>query len=177
MFNNKLFRRPMSAFAFMAAMFVSATTISCTKDDDDKDNDVVEAETFSGKLTVTFKGSDFTTDNTIVRVSDVVFSNSDKTQGTLSLIFEKVKFVPQMPVSLDITVPGVAFKIVSKNKAEISGNGIVPLTGGKEYEMYAVTGLTGEITDENDSSRADDSISFRLKFGDYPTSYSGVEAD
>ena len=108
MFNNKLFRRPMSAFAFMAAMFVSATTISCTKDDDDKDNDVVEAETFSGKLTVTFKGSDFTTDNTIVRVSDVVFSNSDKTQGTLSLIFEKVKFVPQMPVSLDITVPGVA---------------------------------------------------------------------
>ena len=68
MFNNKLFRRPMSAFAFMAAMFVSATTISCTKDDDDKDNDVVEAETFSGKLTVTFKGSDFTTDNTIVGI-------------------------------------------------------------------------------------------------------------
>ena len=177
MFNNKLFRRPLSVMAFMASIFVSATTISCTKDDDDKDNDVVEAETFSGKLTVTFKGSDFTTDNTIVRVSDVVFSNSDKTQGTLSLIFEKVKFVPQMPVSLDITVPGVAFKIVSKNKAEISGNGIVPLTGGKEYEMYSVTGLTGKIVDDNDSSRSDDSISFSLKFGNFPTSYSGVEAD
>ena len=102
---------------------------------------------------------------------------TDKTQGTLSLIFEKVKFVPQMPVSLDITVPGVAFKIVSKNKAEISGNGIVPLTGGKEYEMYSVTGLTGEIVDDNDSSRSDDSISFSLKFGNFPTSYSGVEAD
>lgn len=98
--------------AFMASIFVSATTISCTKDDDDKDNDVVEAESLSGKLTVAYMGSDFTTDNVTVRVSDVVFSNSDKTQGTLSLIFEKVKFVPQMPVSLDITVPGVAFKIV-----------------------------------------------------------------
>lgn len=44
MFNNKLFRRPLSVMAFMASIFVSATTISCTKDDDDKDNDVVEAD-------------------------------------------------------------------------------------------------------------------------------------
>lgn len=167
----------MSVIAFMAAIFVSATTISCTKDDDDKDKDVVEAETFSGKLTVTFKGSDYTTDNIKVKVTDVVFSNSDRKEGTLSLNFEKVKFVPKMPVSLDITVPGVTFKIISRGKAEIYGNGIVPLSGGKGYEMYTVTGLTGKITDENDSSSADDSISFSLKFGEYPTSYSGVESD
>lgn len=177
MFNAKLFRRPLTAIAFMTAVFVSATTISCTKDDDDKDKDVVEAETFSGKLTVAFMGSDYTTENIVVRVSDVAFTNSDKTEGTLSLNFEKVKFVPQMPVSLDITVPGVSFKIVSKTKAQISGNGIVPLTGGKEYAAYTVTGLSGEITDENDSSKSDDSISFSLKFGDFPTSYSGTEAD
>jgi hypothetical protein len=176
-FAKKLFTSPLWVIALAASVLSFA---SCTKDDDEDDKvdeDVVTAETFMGKMTVAFMGSDQVTDSVKIDIANVVYSDADKTEGTLDIELNQVKFVSQMPVSLDIIVPGVSFKVTGENMAEISGEGIIPTTGGVEYEMYKVSGLTGTITNEDLSDKTDDAIQFSLKFGEFPVSYSGSFVD
>ena len=80
-------------------------------------------------------------------------------------MFYKVKFVPQMPVSLDVSVPGVGFE-VKNGTIELSADGIVPLSGGTlPFPKYTVTGLSGTLTDTV--------ILMKLNFGEYPVAYDG----
>ena len=84
--------------------------------------------------------------------------------GTATIIFNKVKFVPQMPVSLDVTVPGVKCEI-RENEIILSGNDIVPLAMGMPYAKYKVTSLNGKITAGK--------LTVSLNFGEFATSYVG----
>ncbi|MGN1232633.1 MAG: calycin-like domain-containing protein, partial [Candidatus Cryptobacteroides sp.] len=87
--------------------------------------------------------------------------------GTLSLMFNQVKFVPQMPVSLDVKVSGITY-IDKDGVVTFSGNNIIPTYGLVNTEMpdYTVTGLTGTISGNV--------LSFSLNFGAIPTSYTGA---
>jgi hypothetical protein len=114
---------------------------------------------YKGTMEVEFRGETVPTENVVVTV------DYDKEKKTMDLLFHQVKFVPQMPVTLDILVPGIPVLILG-GKISFSGEGIVPTTGGLPYEQYTVTGLAGALDEKG--------ITFSLNFGSFPTSYSGT---
>lgn len=114
---------------------------------------------FSGTMTVVFRGE-------TVPSEDVEISVSYEEDGTLSLLFNQVNFVPQMPGSLDVKVAGITY-IDRDGVVTFEGDGIVPTYGIVDAEMpkFTVTELTGTI--EGNVLR------FSLNFGAFPTSYTG----
>ena len=113
---------------------------------------------YLGTMTVTFQAVDYDTDS--VRISLTPNAAGD----SVSIAFYQVKFVPQMPVKVDITVPGIAVSKTGQG-AELFCDESIPLSAGGPTERYKVTSFQGQIIG--------DSISFSLNFGSYPTSYHG----
>lgn len=115
---------------------------------------------YSGTMTVEYEGRNVVTKNVKVR------AELSETGNTLDVKLLKVKFVPDMPVSLDILVPGIPAVASPGGAVDFEGDGIVPYALGGRFEKYTVSGLKGRIVEEK--------IEFSLVFGEYPTSYSGV---
>ena len=134
---------------------------SCTKENGTNEEPLVANEyEYSGTMTVTAGGSDNVSEDVAVECL------LDKDAHTMKILFHKVKFVPQMPISLDVTVPDVSYS-EKDGTVTFSGDGIVPLSGGTvPFPKYTVTALSGTMTATG--------ISLHLNFGDYPVAYTGV---
>ncbi len=134
---------------------------SCAKENGSNEEPLVANEyEYSGTMTVTAGGTDNVSEDVAV---DCLL---DKDAHTMKILFHKVKFVPQMPVSLDVTVPDVGYS-EKGGSVKFSGDGIVPLSGGTvPFPKYTVTALSGALTAN--------SLSLSLNFGDYPVTYTGV---
>ncbi len=146
----KLFK----AFLFAAVSVVAA---ACSKNEPVKIIETPTETVYSGTMTVVADGKDNVSENVKVNVSF-------QEDGTATIIFNKVKFVPQMPVSLDVTVPGVTCETREK-EIILSGNDIVPLAMGMPYAKYNVTSLSGKIIAGK--------LNISLNFGEFATSYVG----
>lgn len=142
--------------AFLIAA-VSVVAAACSKNEPVKIIETPAETVYSGTMTVVAGGKDNVSENVNVNVNL-------QDDGTATIIFNKVKFVPQMPVSLDVTVPGVKCEI-RENEIILSGNDIVPLAMGMPYEKYKVTSLSGKITAGK--------LTVSLNFGEFSTSYAG----
>lgn len=140
--------------AFLIAA-VSVVAAACSKNEPVKIIETPAETVYSGTLTVVAGGKDNVSENVNVSLQD---------DGTATIIFNKVKFVPQMPVSLDVTVPGVKCEI-RENEITLSGNDIVPLAMGMPYAKYKVTSLSGKIIAGK--------LTVSLNFGEFATSYVG----
>ena len=145
-----------NAFMIAAVLVVAA---ACSKNEPVKIIETPTETVYSGTMTVVADGKDNVSENVNVNVN--VNLQDD---GTATIIFDKVKFVPQMPVSLDVTVPGVKCEI-RENVIILSGNDIVPLAMGMPYAKYNVTSLTGKIIAGK--------LTISLNFGEFATSYVG----
>ena len=77
----------------------------------------------------------------------------------------QIRFVPQMPVIIDITIPGIALNSTD-DKIALKCDSVIPQAMGGEVPRYKVTGLKGEIVD--------DELWFSLNFGSFPTSFRGA---
>lgn len=130
----------------------------CSKNNVNEEKEAPRSSVYSGSLNVVAGGKDNVTEGVEVN------ADIDK-DGVLTLVFHKVKFVPQMPVSLDVTVPDVKYSREADGSLLLSGDGIVPITMMQPYPKYTVTGLSGKM-----SAKA---LSISLNFGEFPTSYSG----
>lgn len=139
------------------ATLLTIFSVSCKKDEPAP---VPVKADYSGTVTVTFRGADYDTENIQVNFTP----SADGT--TADILINKIKFVPQMPVTLDITIPGVTVTSV-KDGFVLSGDGLIPLAMGGEFPQYTVMGLSGTISGNE--------INFSLQFGDYPTSYKGTK--
>lgn len=144
----------LKAFLFAAVLVVAA---ACSKNEPVKIIETPAETVYSGTMTVVADGKDNVSENVKVNVSF-------QEDGAATIIFNKVKFVPQMPVSLDVTVPGVTCEI-RENEIILSGNDIVPLAMGMPYEKYKVTSLSGKIIAGK--------LTVSLNFGEFATSYAG----
>ena len=144
----------LKAFLFAVVLVVAA---ACSKNEPVKNIETPTETVYSGTMTVVADGKDNVSETVKVTVSF-------QEDGTATIIFNKVKFVPQMPVSLDVTVPGVKCEI-RENEIILSGNDIVPLAMGMPYAKYKVTSLTGKITAGK--------LTVSLNFGEFATSYVG----
>lgn len=142
--------------AFLIAA-VSVVAASCSKNEPVKIIETPAETVYSGTMTVVAGGKDNVSENVNVNVNL-------QDDGAATIIFNKVKFVPQMPVSLDVTVPGVKCEI-RENEIILSGNDIVPLAMGMPYAKYKVTSLNGKITAGK--------LTVSLNFGEFATSYAG----
>lgn len=142
--------------AFLIAA-VSVVAAACSKNEPVKIIETPAETVYSGTMTVVAGGKDNVSENVKVNVNL-------QEDGTATIIFNKVKFVPQMPVSLDVTVPGVKYE-VRENEIILSGNDIVPLAMGMPYAKYKVTSLSGKIIAGK--------LNISLNFGEFATSYVG----
>ena len=140
--------------AFLIAA-VSVVAAACSKNEPVKIIETPAETVYSGTMTVVAGGKDNVSENVNVNL---------QVDGTATIIFNKVKFVPQMPVSLNVTVPGVKCEC-RENEIILSGNDIVPLAMGMPYAKYNVTSLNGKITAGK--------LTVSLNFGEFATSYAG----
>ena len=136
---------------------VSVVAAACSKNEPVKIIETPAETVYSVTMTVVAGGKDNVSENVNVNVNL-------QDDGTATIIFNKVKFVPQMPVSLDVTVPGVKCEI-RENEMFLSRNDIVPLAMGMPYAKYKVTSLSGKIIAGK--------LNISLNFGEFATSYVG----
>lgn len=120
---------------------------------------VPEVSDYTGTVTVIYQDAPFDNENI-----NVNFTPSEDGQSASITIYQ-IRFVPQMPVTVDVTVPGITLQN-SSEKITLSCERVIPLAMGGEFPRYTVTGLTGEI--------AGNELTFSLNFGDYPTSFRGT---
>lgn len=141
-------------------MALAAVLVSCDKTEKENEQQapVLESTDYSGTLTVDASSGSFDTND--IKVS---FTATEKADSASITLFQ-VKFSPRMPISLDVTVPGINVKRTEKG-AVLTCDSIIPLAMGGEFPNYKVTGFEGEIVD--------DELTFSLKFGSTPTSYRG----
>lgn len=146
----------------LAAM--AAVLVSCDKaeTDDVKQEEVIETVSsdtvfYSGTLLANASSGDCQTPDTKISINP-----SDKADSTSITIF-KAKLANRMP-AMDITIPGITVQ-KNGNVTLISTESSVPLAMGNPFPNYTVTEFEGEILN--------DEITFSLKFGSTPTSYSG----
>ena len=119
---------------------------------------VPEVSDFVGTVTVIYQDAPFDNENISVN-----FTPSEDGQ-TASITLNQIRFVPQMPVTIDVTIPGINLQSTTE-KVILSCESAIPWAMGGEYPRYTVTGLQGEIVGQE--------LTFSLLFGDYPTSFKG----
>ena len=139
---------------------IAAVLVSCdkTNEENPESTKTLKSTDYSGTLTVNASSGTFDTDD--VKVSFTATEKADSASITLY----QVKFSSRMPLTIDVTVPGITVKQTEKG-AILTCDSIVPFAMGGEFPNYTVTEFEGEIIN--------DEITFSLNFGSTPTSYCG----
>lgn len=149
----------MKKFALLSLLFCSVL-FGCEKNESETPEPDVKEGTYVGTVTVDqTDGRFFSQEN----VSLTVTKTSDQ---TIEMKMMKVKFAEEMPLTLDMTVSGIAYTR-SETKTLISGDNIIPTAMGGEFPAYTITNMSGEITNEG-------AIRFSMKCGSFPLSFEGT---
>lgn len=120
---------------------------------------------YSGKMTVVYEGEDF------VQAGISVKAEMSEDGKKMDLMLEKVKFVPAMPLRIDVTIMNIPLEDTADGSVSFSADGVVPWAMGGPYDTYRVNDLTGYIKDATLVFSLD---FFNVKKNEgYPTSYSG----
>ena len=99
--------------------------------------------------------------------AELTRQNDDTTKYNITLY--KVSFSNHMPVTIDMTIPGVDID----QRGYISGNNILPIAGILgEYPKYIITNLTGKVVFTPEDKAG--SLTLQMMCGKYPTSYDGI---
>jgi len=104
---------------------------------------VINPDTYSGKLTVTYNGADQVSD------VDIQVFNTKKSDSTV-LLFKQVKFVDAMPVKLDIKIPVTS--IIQNDSTKLSGTGITPYLAGavdSPFPSFRIDNVNGFISNDS----------------------------
>jgi hypothetical protein len=133
--------------------------LACNKEEKNE-TPVAEAGDYKGVVTVEASSGMF--DNEDIEVNFT--PSEDGASATITI--NKIRFVPQMPVTIDVTIPNVEVTS-TKNGFQLACDNVIPLAMGGEYERYTVTNLTGTLKD--------DELAFSLNFGSTPTSFKGTK--
>lgn len=147
-----------------ATAILSLSTIfalsSCHKEKQPEQKEQASIEgSYNGNVEVVYAGETYNNEGKTIVIKQ------NKEASTLDITFSKIKFVPQMPITIDILIPGVKYTTDAEGNIIFSGNGIVPMSGPAANEKYTVNELSGKIMGEN--------CEMSLKFGTIPTKFSG----
>lgn len=142
-------------FAALSAVLISMAMVSCGG----KENEEEVYPDPVGELTGSFSivNSDGTTFS-----MDAIKAGYEIGEGTVDITLYGVSFSPRMPMTLDMTVPGVGCAKVAGGYS-LSAASVVPLALGRPFENYTITDLTGSLTDSG--------LSLKMKIGGLPSEY------
>ena len=93
---------------------------------------------------------------------DAIRAGYEITGSTVDITLYSVSFSPRMPMTLDMTIPGISCTL-SSGAYSLSGDNIVPTALGRPFENYMVTGLTGTLTDTG--------LALKMQIGGCPSEY------
>lgn len=140
-------------------MFIAiATLLACCSKIDPENRDVSEEAYYIGTVSVLYNGETVNNENIKVRFSRSTDGN------TATILIYRIRFVPKMPVRINVTIPDISIHSTGQVTA-FSCDNVIPLALGGEYPKYTVTDLNG-LADG-------DRLQFSLNFGEYPTSFDG----
>jgi len=146
----------MMSAAILATLFAGA----CSKDETEEEPLPYTGSSYLGTVTVLYNGEDYDNENITVDLSA-----NEPADGTLSMTIHQIRFVPQMPVTVDVSIPTVKYTRTDDG-ITFSADSVVPYSGVVPVERYLVTGLEGSV-------KGDD-CTFTVNFGAYPTSFNGT---
>ena len=141
----------------ISVLFMGIALMLCSCEPDADQN--FEKQTFSGTVSVEYNGKKYDNENIIVEVEEA-------SEGLLDITIRSIKFVPQMPVTIDVTYHDVPYTKSKDNITFFIGT-IIPYMGTTPVEKYKSQSLAGLITNKG-------GISFSVQIGDYPTTYLGT---
>lgn len=156
--NNLITLIMMKKIYTILCMGLAMIMCSCEPDADQNFDD----QTFKGTVSVDYK--DATYDN-----NDIIVEVEEASEGLLDITIHSIKFVPQMPVTIDVTFPNVPYT-KSKDNITFFIDTVVPTMGPTPVEKYTSKSLAGLITSKG-------GISFTVQIADYPTRYVGTRID
>jgi len=137
---------------------------ACSRGSDDPVDGTPVNNDYIGTVSVLYEEEYFDNENITVTVTSEGEEVADGQKGTLTIEIHRIKFVPKMPVTVDVKINGVSYTRLGDD-ISFSGDDIVPLSGILPMKRYLVTDLAGTIIGNE--------CVFSLKFGEYPTSFSG----
>lgn len=144
----------------LSLLFIAVLAlVSCHKTP--QPHEIPPQDLYVGTVSVDYEGG--VVDNPDIKVAFLPSEDGRRAD----IIIYKIKFVPKMPVRIDVTIPAVALEKESEG-VSFSCNNVVPLAFGGEYPKYNVTSLSGTLKGS--------SLSFSLNFGEYPTRFKGARA-
>ena len=121
---------------------------------------------YTGTMIVAYEGEDFK------QTGIKVLGEFDQSRNTIDIKLQKVKFVPAMPIRIDVTIMDIPAVSTGEDSWTFEADDLTPWAMGGPYDTYRVDDLHGTISGN--------SIEFSLGFyntkkqENYPTSYSGV---
>ncbi len=106
----------------------------------EEDKDIIANISYVGALNVESAGvTAYTNDSAELEVTG-------ESDTEFSIIMYEMKFAEGMPVTLDITIPGLTLDTES---GDFSAESIIPTVGGAEMAAYSMTNISGNLTDSN----------------------------
>jgi hypothetical protein len=152
----------------MMKRFLTILALACTLAACEKAPTVITEDSpeYTGTMVVAYEGEAFK------QTGIKVLGEFDESKSTIDIKLQKVKFVPAMPIRIDVTIMDVPVVSDGEGSWTFEGDDITPWAMGGPYETYRVDDLHGTITEN--------SIEFSLGFyntkkqENYPTTYSGV---
>ena len=130
--------------------------VCCTKDSAPIDYSV--GLHYMGSVWVEYNGGSY--ENKDIEVS---FTLSEDGK-TADIRMNRIRFVPQMPVTVDTVLPVTVTG--SGNNYTFTADNVYPHSpAGVEQQKYRINKLSGMVTGNM--------LSFSLYFGDYPTTFTG----
>lgn len=120
---------------------------------------------YQGEMTVLYDGESFEQNGIQVK------AEFDEDMNSLDIMLKKVKFVPAMPIRIDVTIMDVPCSENADGSFTFAADDLIPWAMGGPYDTYRVDDLSGTISDDGLSF---DMLFFNTKKNEgYPTSYSG----
>lgn len=87
-------------------------------------------------------------------------------EGVMNIEMRGAKFAAAMPLTLDMTIPGVGYTETTDGYV-LEAESIVPLAMGGEFAQFTITNLTGTITDTE--------LTMEFMCGAFPVTYTGTK--
>jgi len=120
---------------------------------------------YHGEMTVLYENESF------VQRGIEVKAQFDEDKGTLDIMLKKVKFVPAMPVRIDVTIMNIPCSENADETFTFAADDLVPWAMGGLYDTYRVDDLVGTISD---GELLFEMVFFNTKKNaGYPTTYVG----
>lgn len=144
-------------FALLAAVLLPLAVVSCGTDEPDEILPDPTGELVGSFSIVNSDGSTFS--------MDAIKAGYEIAEGTVDITLYEISFSPRMPMTLDMTIPGVKCSKVSGGYS-LSADSITPTALGKPFPNYMVTGLSGSLTDTG--------LTLKMDIGGCPSTYSSA---